>query len=436
MSNALAIAAVTSSLINLISSEIGSLPNLNLPSGIRITALPPDSANNDTISHQVNLFLYHVMPNAAWRNMPIPNQVRQGESGMPPLALNLYYMITAYTRDTNDIGDISSHSLLGRVMSILHDNPVLGPGQIVMPESDVQNQVDGVRITLQPLSIEEIYRLWTGFQTQYRMSISYEVSVVLIDTTLPTRTPLPVLQRGRDARGASVLPDIFPYPTLVSLSLKNIKRPLSSGDMATPAAPTYPTTALLGDVLLVTGRRLDGQTVTLRFLSQRLSAPIDIQVPQALRTANDITLPLQLNPATDPANWPAGFYTLAVIISQPNQPDQTTNELALALAPQIDTGKPITATRDANNNVTITLNCIPDVRPNQRVALLLGDSEVVAQSFSAQTNALTFQAGNAARGEYLLRLRVDGVDSIPYTRTSDPITQPPTFDAKQKVNIA
>src|SRR5258707_568229 len=83
---------------------------------------------------------------------------------------------------------------------------------------------------------------------------------------------------------------------------------------------------------------------------------------------------------------------LAFIISQPNQPDQTTNELALALAPQIDTGQPISTTRDANNNVTITLNCIPDVRPNQRVALLLGDSEVVAQPFSTQTNALTFLA--------------------------------------------
>lgn len=448
MSNALAIAAVTSSLVSLLASEISSDPALNLPSGIHVTALPPDGANNDAITHQVNVFLYHVMPNAAWRNMPIPTQVRQGESGMPPLALNLYYMITAYTRDTNEIGDISSQSLLGRVMSIFHDNPVLGPGQLAMPESDIQNQVDHVRITMQPLSIEEIYRLWTGFQTQYRTSVGYEVSVVLIDSTLPTRTPLPVLKRGRDGRGATAVADPLPYPTLFSVSLRDIKMPTSLGDVASPNAPAYPPSAMLGDVLAIAGHRLDGPTVTVLLASQRLAVPLEIVVPQTARSSTGITLPFQLNPqqpgpdpATDYSTWPAGFYTLSARISQPTPPgqpllpDQVTNELALSLAPQIDTRQLPTATRDANNDVTITLNCIPDVQIGQRVALLLGEKEIVAPQPIAQTNALTFAAGNMAAGTYLLRLRIDGVDSFPYIRSSDPIKTPPTFDDKQRVTI-
>jgi hypothetical protein len=39
-----------------------------------------------------------------------------------------------------------------------------------------------VRVTLQPLSLEEMSRLWSTFQTQYRLSVAYEVSVVLIDS--------------------------------------------------------------------------------------------------------------------------------------------------------------------------------------------------------------------------------------------------------------
>ena len=47
MSNALAIAAVTTSLLNLDSTD-GVDPALNLPSGIGVTAQPPDAANSDT----------------------------------------------------------------------------------------------------------------------------------------------------------------------------------------------------------------------------------------------------------------------------------------------------------------------------------------------------------------------------------------------------
>src|SRR5229473_5733060 len=117
-------------------------------------------------------------------------------TSMPPLALNLYYMITTYARENSGTGDIDSHNLLGRVMRILYDHPVLSAAEIqaAMQESDLQNQIERIRITMQPLNIEEIYRLWTGFQTQYRLSVSYEAAVVLIESTRAVSRPLPVLQ--------------------------------------------------------------------------------------------------------------------------------------------------------------------------------------------------------------------------------------------------
>jgi hypothetical protein len=94
--------------------------------------------------------------------MDIPDQVRPGESGMPPLPLNLYYIVTAYGADGKD-AEILGHILLGRAMSFLHDHPLLGALEIeeatqsFLPansDSELQHQIDRVRITPQPMSLE------------------------------------------------------------------------------------------------------------------------------------------------------------------------------------------------------------------------------------------------------------------------------------------
>ena len=46
-------------------------------------------------------------------------------------------------------------------------------------------------------------------------------------------------------------------------------------------------------------------------------------------------------------------------------------------------------------------------------------------------NTLTFSASGLTPGNYWVRLRVDGVDSLLVNRT----TVPPTFDASQKVTV-
>ena len=46
-------------------------------------------------------------------------------------------------------------------------------------------QIERVRITPQPLSVDELSKLWTAFQTHFRISAAYQVSVVLIESTRP-----------------------------------------------------------------------------------------------------------------------------------------------------------------------------------------------------------------------------------------------------------
>jgi hypothetical protein len=171
MSDSTAIAAVTSALRQRLQRALdASLP------GTRVTIRPPDRARDGQAGNQVNLFLFQTSPNASWRN------AATGPSGaggprVPPLALNLLYLMSAHGRDDDD-PEPFSHRLLGEAMRVLHEQPVLDlPGLGPGPAGGAER----VRVTLQPLSLEELTRLWAIFQTPYRLSVVYEASVVLID---------------------------------------------------------------------------------------------------------------------------------------------------------------------------------------------------------------------------------------------------------------
>src|SRR5262249_45406773 len=133
----------------------------------------------------------------------------------------------------------------------------------------------------------------------------------------------------------------------------------------------------------------------------------------------------------DPVNLPAGIYTVTVIVSNPGQPDHSSNAVALGLAPQFTNKMPMTVKRAKNGDATGNITCAPEVQPEQKVALLLGSREVQPTPPAAQTNKLSFVIPGATPGSYFVRLRVDGTDSLLVNHAK----QPPEFDATQKVTI-
>jgi hypothetical protein len=415
MSNSLAIAAVTATLRSLLARGVDIL---------NVTTKPLDKARTD-LTEQINIFLYQTTLNGSLRNMPTPHQVKPGETGQPPLALNLFYLITAYG-DGDD--DASGHQLLGRAMSTLHDHPLLGAAEILdatdteIPGSDLHLQAERVRITPQPMPLDEMSKLWTTFQTQFRISAAYQISVVLIESTRTATTPLPVLARGSQSdKGIQSQANLIPpFPTLNSLEL-----------------PDNQFSALLNDNVILRGFNLDGTNVVVHLenLNSLLNVEREITILNT-QTANEVSF----NIPNDPTNLPAGFYTLAVEVTRPGETfSRMTNLLVFSLAPEI-TSFPITVIRAANGDVTLTLDCIPEVRPEQRAALLLGDREILSEPHPApppQTGTLTFEFGNPTFAEapdpveHFVRLRVDGVDSVLIDRTGDV----PVFRNNQKVRI-
>lgn len=410
MSNALSIAAVTTTLRSLLQQTFDTEGG-----GTVVTTKPLDKVRDNSISNgnQVNLFLYHTQINPGWRNMDIPDQVKPGETAQPLLPLNLYYLLTAYSVN-DDYPEPTSHRLLGLAMRILHDHSILTPADIkaALPATtyDLDQQQEQVRIVYQALSVEESFNLWTTFQSPYRISAAYEVSVVLIESGLTTKTPLPAIRRQADDRGAILASDLMSFlPMLQSVQL-----------------PNQQASARLGDVLIVNGYNFDGETVVILFTNNRREITVGLpSLPE--RTATDIRVQLP----DEAANWVAGFYTVAVSVTRTGEQTRTSNELSFSLAPRILDIIPRLAARDANGEVTITLICSPQVRPEQRVALLLGDREIVAPPRTTTTDRLEFQITGVTPGEYFVRLRIDGVDSLLVVRT----VTPPVFDQNQKVTI-
>lgn len=412
MSNPLAIAATTMTLQAILQSGILSDPDDTDLTDTTVTILPPDKARGNGNANQLNLFLYQILPNAAWRNMNIPTQVAQGETGSPPLALTLHYLLTAFGKD-NDTTLPYGHHLLGKAMSILYDHALLGPDEIrfatsaSFPDSDLDKQIERVRITFQPLSLEEISKLWTGLVTQYRLSVGYEVSVALIDSTQPKKAPLPVLTRGLNDKGVKSQANLIPpFPALSQIQFPNSQ-----------------TSARLGDTLVVTGNNLDGTFIGLQFNHPLWTAPVEI-APLAGGTATQVSVQIPNSPAV----WLAGFYTVSLLVQRPGETyRRTTNQLPFSLAPRI-TLSPASA---AGPNIGYTASCSPEVWPDQSASLLLGDQEIVADPHVSQTATLTFQAQNLIAGVYFVRVRVDGVDSLLVNRA----VTPPQFDLTQRVTV-
>ena len=103
MSNALAIASVTAVLKDLLNNGIIDHQLSGVVGEVTVSALPPDRllVAGEAETSRINLFMYHVAPNAAWRSVGLPSRSSKGDrTANPPLALDLYYLVTARANTT------------------------------------------------------------------------------------------------------------------------------------------------------------------------------------------------------------------------------------------------------------------------------------------------------------------------------------------------
>jgi hypothetical protein len=403
VSNFLAVATVTATLRSVLDGAL-AVDQPGAVGGAQITTQRPDGAGTTRPETGLNIYLYQVMPNAAWRNADLPTRQSNGRVVQrPQAALDLFYLLSFY----GDESQLEPQRLLGVVTQTLHAQPVLARDQIVaakggqpfLSRSNLDQQIELVKFTPAALSLEELSKLWSVFfQVPYALSVVYQASVVLIESENTPQAALPVRERN-----LYVVP--FRHPSVESVQELGANQPIVSSSM-----------------LVLRGRQLRGELTLVR---------VGGGEPLPPQTVSDTTITLPLPPGLR-----AGVQGVQVVHQVPMGTPEVphlgieSNVAGFVLHPTI------TQVSLADPPL-LTLEISPAVAPLQRVVLLL--NQVTPQSEPPQTyaimagdegredvtNTVAFAVGEVAAGDYLVRVQVDGAMSA-LTVDSDPNS--PTFN--------
>ena len=399
MSDFFAVAGVTSVLKWLLSNALVSAGlNAAFPTAAGISALSPDlvPTGQDEVP-QVNIFMYYASFNAAYRNQDLPWRDSAGNRvSNAPLALNLHYLVSAYGKN-----ELDPEILLAWTMQLFHENAIMSrqnvqgllaamgssagatPEMQAVAKTDLADQVELIKIMPEALSNEEISKLWMAFNTHYRPTTSYQVSVVLVQEKLPFKSNLPV-----QSRNVKALPLAAPI-------IENIN----------------PASVAVGEVLTITGRNFVGDSAADTLIAFDDDPPFSPDSVQS--TVLRVTIPGTLQ---------AGMRTVRVVrnvsFGIPSDPHKAfaSSPAQFLLMPAIQNASPVAAAVAT----PLTLNVKPAVGRTQRASLFVGDFALELDARPTtdppSSSTLTFKIPanfphtNPATA-LPLRLAVDGVQS-------------------------
>lgn len=406
MSNHLAIAGVTATLVQLLDTVVST----DVP-GARAVPGRPDTGTLPDSPPKVVVFLYRVEPNAAWRNEELP--VRSGDGslrGRPHAALTLHYLLTF----AGDESAFEPQRMLGSVAGTLHFHPLLTRdeiGQMVKdalqqdPASpfgtlDLAEQPNLVRFTPLPLSLEDLSTLWSSFfQVDYRLSVAYQAETVLLTQPVAPVTPLPVRERR--------------------LAVSTIQRPVLRQVVRVPdaEAPILP-----GVTVTLEGSDLRGDETTVVLFGEQEVTPTSATGTRLVATVQ--------------AGVRAGMTPVLVehrrLMGEPpvTRPAGRSNVVPIVVHPQIRTGvngyevavTGATPGPAGHHSGTLTMTVDPAVAARQDVSVLLdpvgGGTGVTLvgerrdrPTDPAETHDLSLPFTSMPDGNYLVRVVVSGAQS-------------------------
>ncbi|MEM8603640.1 MAG: DUF4255 domain-containing protein [Cyanobacteria bacterium P01_F01_bin.86] len=421
MSNHLAIATVTATLQRLLQQSVQTSVE-----GARVTPARPETQGGATPETGITLYLYHLKRNTAFGNADTPGRQRRADMARRnQLAIDLYYLLSFYGHD----GELEPHRLLGSTLQLFEDQPLLtsqmirdtlaDPAYDFLGNSDLAEQLEMMRFELLPLSTDELSKIWSVFfQTAHALSVCYKVTVIMIEGQEPGQRALPV----RDRRlGLSP----FGHQPMI--------------EQVVAASGRYDP-IMAGSILRIHGRMLASSMVRVRVCG------VDIAPTQVTET--DIVIPLSAIPREV---LKIGVQSLQVIhprgrgerrreagnvltLESTNRRVES-NVAPFVLRPTIQQVQvhPEPGLDDELRNATIEITTDLPLHPGQRAILCLNERSVESPNayvfesdrILAPTSTLSFPVTQLHPGNYLLRLQVDGAESLLQT---DQVPQSPTFE--------
>jgi Pvc16 N-terminal domain len=169
MSGYSAISDASTTLLELLKAEMD-----NLVAQDHISLSSPAELQQDT-TPRLGLFLYQVIENHHLKNRQ-PEPVTADRLRVPPLALDAFYLLTAYAQTRE-----SEHQILGRAIQIFNDHSIIR-GSVL--RGSLAGSAEEIKIVLHTLSLDDTNKLWNMFGNRpYKLSVAYRVSLALIDST-------------------------------------------------------------------------------------------------------------------------------------------------------------------------------------------------------------------------------------------------------------
>lgn len=123
----------------------------------------------------LSLWLYRIVRDEELLNAPM---VRDGGGmRMPPLAVRMHLLVTPLR--TTDVvnGPELEQVILGKVLHSLYDHACFRGADL---QGDLAGTASEFHVRLEPMTLEDITRVWTALDAPYELSVSYELTLARI----------------------------------------------------------------------------------------------------------------------------------------------------------------------------------------------------------------------------------------------------------------
>jgi Pvc16 N-terminal domain len=381
MADTAVVMGVSRTLQRLLGDRVEPPPNVaSVPVTISTPQADPDAAPVAEPT-RLNLFLYRITENGNLKNQEPPGRGHPGTPGHPPLYLNLHYLLTAYgsTDDNGFLNESRAHLVLGSAMRVLHDHAELtgrlvtvrAPSGEPVVDPALLEQPEPVRLTLEPLTLDDLTKVWTALALPYRLSAAYEARVAHIQSRRPLRVTRPVGEPP--AAGPRVHVTTLRNPRITKMHVHR-------QDAATGVESPFPY-ARIGDTLILRGHDLDGADTRVRLggLSIPVAAPtgqrVEVVVP-------DTELPGGI-PVLEERRLQPGPVAASVLVGFPGLPGRAvpSNRAVVMLVPRV-----VTLTLDAAAVPRrLTVGGTRLFRPDREGEVLVGPARVDRTAYQAAT---------------------------------------------------
>jgi hypothetical protein len=143
--------------------------------GTMVVSLSNPQEMLDSHVEGLSVWLYRIVRDEEQLNAPALRDA--GGMRLPPLPVRLHVLITPLR--TTDVvnGPELEQVILGKVLQSLYDHACFRGADL---QGDLAGTTSEFHVRLEPMTLEDITRVWSALDAPYELSVSYEVTLARI----------------------------------------------------------------------------------------------------------------------------------------------------------------------------------------------------------------------------------------------------------------